>query len=229
MQKIMMPGKLWSDHAEGFESGMRGAGCRRMGTRFWNCVGRCSQVHSDDEYGTDFFRNSLRLGTYANSAGLRKALLQWCYPSRNFGANPTVSAGNGTSADDDRMQVDSLKKGKVKGKGKHQNQKGNRTTSTTNTSSTDINTCKNCGTNWTVGEGLLETRWRSVRKIPPVTTATRRKLRVTRKAKGKANTWTLWKRISLVKQLQPCRILHKHRVSLENSRAIQTWNRGSWV
>ena len=43
------------------------------------------------------------------------------------------------------MQVDSLKKGKRKGKGKNQHHKGNRTTSTTNTSSTDINTCKNCG------------------------------------------------------------------------------------
>ena len=36
--------------------------------------------------------------------------------------------------------------------------------------------------------------------IPPGTTATRRKARTTRKAKGKANTWTLWKRISLLKQ-----------------------------
>ena len=40
------------------------------------------------------------------------------------------------------MQADSLKKGKSKGKGKNQHQRGNRTT---NTSSTDINTCKNCG------------------------------------------------------------------------------------
>ena len=65
--------------------------------------------------------------------------------------------------------------------------------------------------------------------IPPVTTATRRKARVTRKAKGKANTWTLWKRISLVKQPQPCRILHKHRAQLELSPPIPTWKRGSWV
>ena len=65
-----------------------------------------------------FLRNSLQLGTYANSAGLRTALLQWCHSSRNFGATPTASSGNGTSADDDRMQVDSLKKGKRKGKGK---------------------------------------------------------------------------------------------------------------
>ena len=47
--------------------------------------------------------------------------------------------------------------------------------------------------------------------IPPVTTATRRKA----SPKGKANAWTLWKRISLLKQLQPCRILHKHRIQLE--------------
>ena len=93
-----------------------------------------------------FLRNSLQLGTYANSAALRTSLLQWCYSSRNFGANQTVSAGNGTGADDDnRMQVDSLKKGKEKGEGKHQNQTGNRTKSTSNTSNTDINTCKNCG------------------------------------------------------------------------------------
>ena len=70
------------------------------------------------------------------------AQLQWCYFSRNFGANPTVSSGNGTSADGERMQVDSLNKGKRKGKGKNQHQRGNRTT---NTSSTDINTWKNCG------------------------------------------------------------------------------------
>ena len=114
-----------------------GAGRRRVGTRFWNCVGRCSQVHSDDEHGPDFLN--------ANSRALRAALLQWCYSFRNFGANPAASSGNGTSADDDRLQVDSLKKGKRKGKGKNQHQRGNRTTYTTNTSSTDINTCKNCG------------------------------------------------------------------------------------
>ena len=92
-----------------------------------------------------FLRTSLQMGTYANSTALLAALLQWCYSSRNFGANPTSSSGNGTSADDDRMQVDSLKKGKKKGKGKNQHQSGIRTTSTTSTCSADINTCKNCG------------------------------------------------------------------------------------
>ena len=66
---------------------------------------------------------------------------------------------------------------------------------------------------------------------PLVTTTTHRKARTTRKAKAKANKWTLWKRISLLTQPQPCRILHKHRAHLELSRAIQTWNRKvrSWV
>ena len=38
------------------------AGCRRMGTRFWNCVGRCSQVHSDDEHDTDFSQEQFAVG-----------------------------------------------------------------------------------------------------------------------------------------------------------------------
>ena len=62
-----------------------------------------------------FLRKSLQLGAYANSTALRAALLQWCHSFRNFGANPTASSGNGTSADDDRMQVDFLKEGERKG------------------------------------------------------------------------------------------------------------------
>ena len=169
-----------------------------------------------------FLRKSLQLGTYANRAALRTALLQWCYFSRNFGATPTVSAGNGTSADDDQMQVDCFMKGKGQGKGKHHIQKGNRTTSTTKTSSTDINT-------WDIGRKTAGGQVEERTTTPPVTTATRRKARTTRKAKVKASTWTLWKRFSLLKQLQTCRILHKHRVHLESSRAIQSRKRGSWV
>ena len=52
-----------------------------------------------------------------------------------------------------------------------------------------------------------------------------------KKETAKANKWTLWKRISPLKQPQPCSILQKHRVRSELSRAIQTGNRkvGSWV
>ena len=58
-----------------------------------------------------FLRSSLQLRSYANTA-----LLQCCYSCRNFGATATVSLGNGTVADDDnKMQVDSLKKGKGEG------------------------------------------------------------------------------------------------------------------
>ena len=57
------------------------------------------------------------------------------------------------------------------------------------------------------------------------------KARVNTQAKGKANTWTLSKQnnLSLLKQPQPCRILRKTRVLLENSPAAQAWKRGSWV
>ena len=146
MQKIMMPAKLLCHHTNGFESGLRaweldvGEWERASGTALADAVKYTVMMNM----APTFLGNSLQLGTYTNSAALRTALLQWCYSSRNFGAYPTVSAGNGT-IDDDWMQVDSLKKGKVKGKGKHENQKGNRTTSTTITISSDINTCKNCG------------------------------------------------------------------------------------
>ena len=142
MQKIMMPAKPWCDHTEGFESGLSsweldvGEWERASGTALADAVKYTVMMNMVPM----FLRNRLQLGTYANSTALRAALLQWCYSFRNFGANPTASSGNGTSAGDDRMQVDSLKKGKRKGEGKNQHQRGNR-----NTSSTDINTCKNGG------------------------------------------------------------------------------------
>ena len=155
-----------------------------------------------------FLRNSLQLGTYPKSAALKAALLQWCCSFRNFGANPTVSAGNATSLDDDQMQVDSLKKGKGKGTGKHQKQKGNRTTSTTNTSSTDIKSCKN----WTLGEGLLVTS-------------------NLQKGKGHKQGIGNGKHVDVVETNQPSETAstaastvwypHKHRVQLEKSRALQ--------
>ena len=148
MQKIMMPAKLFCDHAEGFESGLReweldvGEWERASGTALADAAKYTVMMNM----APIFLWNNLQLGTYANSAVLRTALLQSCYPSRNFGANPTASCGNGTGADDDnRMQVDSFKKGKGQGKVKHPSQKGNRTNNASNTSNTDINTCKNCG------------------------------------------------------------------------------------
>ena len=173
------------------------------------------------KYTVIFLRNSLQLGTYSKNAALRAALLQWCYSSRDFGANPTVTAGNVTGADDDRMQVDSLKTGKEKSKSHYQ--KGNRPTTTTNTSSTDINTCKNCGRHghW-AGGGAHDN---STSHSNP------QKGKGHWKGKGKGKHVDV--RISLLTQLQPqlplCRIFRKHRTPLENSRAFLTCNRGSWV
>ena len=116
------------DVAEGLESGLRawelnvGEWERASGTALADAVKYTVMMNM----ASIFVGNSLELGTHANSAALRTALLQWCSSSRNFGASPTVSAGDGTGADDDnRMQVDALKEGREKGKGKHQNQKRN--------------------------------------------------------------------------------------------------------
>ena len=174
-------------------------------------------------------KTSFQLGNSANSTAVRTTLLHWCSSSETLERIRPVSAGNGTSADGDRMQVDSLRKGKGKGKGKHQYQKGIRTNintsnTMTNTSNTDINTCKEMDIGRRTGGDHVE----ELTTIQPVTTAAHRKARVARKAKGKANTWTLCKRISLMKQLQPCRILRKIRVFLENSRAlhVEPWIMG---
>ena len=121
-QYALMPANPWCDHTEGFESGLRsweldvGEWERASGTALADAVKYTVMMNM----APIFLRKSLQLGTYANSTALRAALLQWCYSSRNFGANPTASSENETSTDDDRMQVDSLKKGKRKGKGKKQ-------------------------------------------------------------------------------------------------------------
>ena len=104
---IMMPAKLWCNHAEGFESCLRaweldvGEWERASGTALADAVKYTVMMNM----APIFLMNSLQLGTYPKSAALRAALLQWCYSSRNFGANPTLSAGNIASEDDDRMQV----------------------------------------------------------------------------------------------------------------------------
>ena len=168
--------------------------------------------------------NNLQLGTYANSAALRTALLQWCYSSQNFGANPTVSAGTGTGADDDnRMQVDSLKKGNGKGKGKHA--KPERQPHIQATRAIHASTRARTAAELHIGRKTAGDLVEEPTTNPPVTTSTHRKARTTRGAEAKANKWTLWKRISPLKQPQ------KHRARSWLSRAIQTSNRkvGSWV
>ena len=96
-----------------------------------------------------------------------------------------MSAGNGTSADDDRMQVDSVKKGKAKGKSKHQSRALQTSTWSRTVAELDIG-------RKTLGDQVEERT-----AIRSVTTATRRKARVTRKAKGKS------KHVDVVETNQP--------------------------
>ena len=67
-----------------------------------------------------FIRISLQLGANAISAALRTALLYGVILPEILEHSRPCRLGNGTGADDNkRMQVDSLKKGKGKGQGKH--------------------------------------------------------------------------------------------------------------
>ena len=80
MQKIMMPAKLFCDHAEGLESGLRaweldvGEWERASGTALEDAVKHTVMMNM----APIFLGNSLQLVTYANSPALRTALLQWC-------------------------------------------------------------------------------------------------------------------------------------------------------
>ena len=157
MQKIMMPSKLWCEHTEGFESGLRswelhvGERERASGTVLADAVEYTVMMNM----AAIFLRSGLQLGytCQQHSSSCR------CYSSRNFGANPTASSGNGTSADDDRMQVDSLKKGKRRGKGKKP------TPERKSHDQHELYRHQHVHELWktcTLGEKLLESRWRSV-------------------------------------------------------------------
>ena len=178
----MMLAKLWCDHAEGFEAGLRAL---EVDVREWDV--RQELLLADAVKFTlimymapNVLGNSLQLCTYANSAAIRSTLVQWCYSSRNIGANPTVSAGNGTGADDDsRMQVDFLKKGKGNGKGKHQHQKGNRTNTTQATRATQTSTRARIVAELDIGRKTARDQVEEPTTYPPVTKATHRKARTT--------------------------------------------------
>ena len=77
MQKIVMLAKLWCNHAEGFESGLRaweldvGKWERASGTALVDAVKYTVTMNM----APIFLRNSLQLGTYANSAARRTAAM----------------------------------------------------------------------------------------------------------------------------------------------------------
>ena len=165
-QKIMMPANFWCDHAEGFESGLRaweldvGERERASGTVPQDAVKYTVMMNM----APIFRRSNLQLGTHANSAFFRTVFSQkmvLLFPK--LWRIATVSAGNGTGADDDnRVQVDSLHKGNGKGKGKHPNKKG---THTCKQKQHRHQHMQELWLNGTLGERLLETRWRSIRQL----------------------------------------------------------------
>ena len=142
MQKIMMPAKLWCDHAEGFESDLRvweldvGEWERASGTALADAI-KCTVMMN---MAPIFLRNSLQLGIYANSAALRTALLQWCFFFLETLERVPLCQ---LEMEQVRMMTTGCKL-TLSSNGKHQNQKGTRTNNTRNKSSTS-NTCKNCG------------------------------------------------------------------------------------
>ena len=81
VQKIMMSAELWCSLAEGFEAGMRaweldvGEWERASGTVLADAVKFTVMMN----VASILLGRSLQLGTYANSAALRTALLQWCF------------------------------------------------------------------------------------------------------------------------------------------------------
>ena len=161
-----------------------------MGTRFWNCVGRSSQIHSDDESGTDFPQEQFTVGYVFQQCRSSSSLIamvlfipklcgvhtptaqlfvQPCSgvtPLETFERIRPRQLEMEPSADDDRMQVGSLKKGKVKSKGKHQPKPERKSHDQHDQHELYRHQhVQELWQNWTLGERLLETRWRSARQF----------------------------------------------------------------
>ena len=121
MQKIMMLAKPWCDHAEGFESGLIAweLDVGDWERAPWTALADAVKYTVMMNIAPIFLRNSLQLGTHANSTALRTALFAMVLFSPKL-----RNISDRTSADDDnRMQVDSLKKGKGKVRHKQHRQR----------------------------------------------------------------------------------------------------------
>ena len=229
MQKIMMLANPWCEHTEGFESGLRsweldvGEWERASGTALADAVKFTVMMNM----ATILFRNRLQLGTYADSTALRAALLQWCYSSRNLEeriqpCQLEMERAQMMTGCKSTLSSKARRRAKAKTNTRKEIARPARPTRALQTS-----TRARTAANLDIGRKTAGIPVEERTTIPPSEILA--KARVTRKAEGKANTWTLWKRIGLLRQPQPCRILRKIRVLLENSRAFQAWTRGSWV
>ena len=164
-----------------------------------------------------FLRNSLQLSTCANSTALRAALLQWCYSSRNFWERIRPR-----HLEMERVQM--MTGGKLT-LSREVRQKAKVKTNTREefaTRALQTSTRARIVANLDIGRKTAGIPVEERMTIP--LTEILAKARVTTQAKGKANKWTLSKRnnFSLLKQPQPCRILRKIRVLVENSSCISS-------
>ena len=142
-----------------------------------------------------FLWSSLQLGTHANSAALR-CCNGVTYPE-TLERILIVSDGNGTSADDDWMQVRWSRKARRRPKANTKSRKELARPARALQTSTRARTVAELDIGRKISGYQVEERT----TIQPITRATRRKARTTRKAKLKAHKGTLWKRISFLKQL----------------------------
>ena len=205
----MMPAKIWCDHAEDFESGLRaweldvGDWERASGTALADAVKYTVMMNM----APIFLRNNFQLGTCCQQHSSSRSPVTVVL---NFGANPRVGCKM------ERAQIMTACKStlsrKARGRAKANTETRKEIARTTHAArAMQTSTRARTVAELDIGRKTAGDQVEEPTTIPPVT-RTRRQ--------AKANH---------LKQLQPCHNLHKHRVQMEISRAIQTWNRGSWV
>ena len=147
MQKIMMLVKLWCAKAAGFESGLRaweldvGEWERATGTALTDAVKYAVMMNM----APTFLRNNVQLGTYATVPLFEQlCCIGVTLPETLEQIVPCQLEKEQARMMTTRCMSTLSRKARGRAKGKHQNQKGNRTNNTSNTSNPDINACMKC-------------------------------------------------------------------------------------
>ena len=143
----------------------------------------------------------------------------------------TVSAGNGTGADDDNTDASRLFQETSKGRAKA-NTKTRKEIARTTLATRAIQTSTRATTVAELGIGRKTARDQVDRAYDNSTSNdsyTQNAKNHKKRQRQRQTRRTLWKRISHLKQPQPCRILHKHQVRSELSRATPNLEQKGWV
>ena len=217
MQKIMMLAKLWCDHAERFESGFTAWGLD-VG-EFGHCVGRCCQM-------TPIFFDPISSWVHTptvplfeqiccNGVALPETLEQIRPCQLEMGQVRMMTTGC-------KLSLSRNVRERAKANTKTRKEIA-RTTQATRAIQTS--TRARTVAELDIGRKIAGDQVEKPTTMPPVTTAAHRVAIITRKAKAKANKWALWKRISPLKQPQPCRIFHKHSIMGVTINAVSSTRR----